>query len=448
VNVTLRAGLLALAAALPLLASAAEPAPAVEPAPALPVDAVPPPVVAAPVAAPTTVGMPEGEVEALKPKSAAKVQFKPGGHLRIATEDGRYSLAIGARFQLWYALTGVPGDDGRDDLTHSFQLRRARVFLSGAIIDGKVKYNLELGFAPRDMGLNGTTITRSPLFEGWVASEHLRDLSFRAGQMKVPFNHEYIISTGALQTVDLSAPTQEFNLDFDLGAMLYSTNAGGLDKIRWFAGVYSGEGHSSWQATPLGVLAAGRVEIFPMGTWDDYMAQGDLNRDRKAHLGLGAAFAYQHGGHRDRGTLGPVFADGGTAEIQHATADLVFDVAGFSLEGAFFWRHGVRTPGSLLDGTGQPIPVAPVRNGIGIQAQAGYLIPRTGLELAGQYTQIRPLGQDSGITDVTIQLTGVVGYYFLRTAYKLQADYARIFTDAAGLQAGTDQFRLQLQLQL
>jgi hypothetical protein len=186
VSVTVRAAFLALA--LPALAVAADPL--AVPVPSEPATALPAPqptpapvVAAAPAAAPQTVGLPKDEVEALRNKPATKVEFKPGGNLRISTADGHYSLAIGARFQLWYLLTGVPGDDGQEALTHSFQLRRARVFMSGAILDGKVKYNLELGFAPRDIGLNGTTITRSPLFEGWVGDEHLRDLNFRAGQM-------------------------------------------------------------------------------------------------------------------------------------------------------------------------------------------------------------------------------------------------------------------------
>ena len=66
----------------------------------------------------------------------------------------------------------------------------------------------------------------------------------------------------------------EFTLDRDLGLDIRSKDLFGLDKLRYYAGVYIGEGRNTSNKTigagDQGLLYIGRVEIMPLGSFDDY----------------------------------------------------------------------------------------------------------------------------------------------------------------------------------
>jgi hypothetical protein len=147
---------------------------------------------------------------------------------------------------------------------------------------------------------------------------------------------------------------------------------------------------------------------------------------------IGGAFAYiDRDPHDQHGFAGQIPADGRKASTLNATADLNFRHAGFSFEGAFFWRKTTRmTPVTALDAMGNPVAAVAPRDGLGYFLQAGYLLPRLPLELAA-----RRLDQS--------EVGGVFSYYFARHWLKLQLDYLHLWNTE--IRYGTDQVRLQLQ---
>jgi len=223
-----------------------------------------------------------------------------------------------------------------------------------------------------------------------------------------------------------------------------SEDLGGIQKLRYYAGVFLGEGRDYNKFTDAGFMYVGRFDVLPLGLFDDYDAS-DLWRLQKLRVSFGVAFAYNDRAKKDRGVLGAAPADGGSTNYQNATTDLMIKYAGWSLEAGYLWRQGKRNPGSAVDEDGVPIAAVAARNGQGWLVQTALLIPRTRLEPALRYSGYRGIGVTS-MPDRD-EVGGGLNYYFFGHNLKLQVDYFRNF--APGLvREGGDLFRLQIQAAL
>ena len=389
----------------------------------------------------------------MSPREVAPgIVFTPGEGIDIQSADHDFSVGIGFRFQLLYTL--LDKDPTAKETVQSLQLRRARMQLAGHAFGVHNKYRLELAISPSDVSQTAQAVTTSPLLEAYTEFDYLRDLTVRAGQFKVPFDRMRVTSDMARQLVDYSGTTTEFSLDRDIGVDLKSNDLFGLGLFKYHLALLSGKGRNSFAATDMGLLYLARVEVLPLGLFDDY-TEGDFQRT-KPRLSLGGSFVHIVDARRDRGTIGNAPLDaGGSTDFNLAEGDLMFKLYGLSLEGGFYYRHADRNPGSLVDATGKAIndpatgkPITgptPTRDGTGVVAQAGFLIPRVPLEIAGRYANIRkntdPL--HNALKDSN-ELGGGVSYYFAQHQLKLQTDYFRIWQSE--LSSGYNQLRLQLQL--
>ena len=374
--------------------------------------------------------------------------YKPGKGLTIASEDGLFKIALRLRAQLRHELRH---DDG--DLTQTLGFRRARVQFGGNAFGKHNKFKTELAFSPKDLGYDGDTIHRTPILSWYFEFDHLRDLTLKMGQYKIPFSRQRVISSGNLQLVDRSIANGEFNLDRDIGFDIHSKDVGGLGGyLKYMAGVFLGEGRDQWDGGGdfrLHYLA--RVEINPFGKFDDY-SEGDFARGRTPGLSLGGAYSFVDNAQRNRAVTGSVPTDGGTTDYHSISADAMFKWLGWSAQTEFFWRKGERDYGSaqVVDPNDPdmmiPAPEEAARNGFGWMLQSGYLIPRLPLEIAARYSQVRAVGEDAetslGDKD---SMGGGVSYYFARHPLKLQGDYFRQWSDRDS-STGTDLVRVQLQL--
>lgn len=385
------------------------------------------------------------------------IVFTPGEGIDIQSADHDFSVGIGFRFQLLYTL--LDKDPATSKLDQSLQIRRARLQFAGHAFGEHNKYRLELAVSPTDVSQTSSAVTTSPLLEAYTEFDYLRDLTIRAGQFKVPYDRMRVTSDMARQLVDYSGTTTEFSLDRDIGIDLKSNDLFGLGLLRYHLALLSGKGRNSFTPQDMGLMYLARLEVLPLGLFDDY-SEGDFQRTRP-RLSVGGAFAHITDARRDRGTIGNFPLDsGGSTDFNMAEGDLMFKMYGLSLEGGFYWRHGDRNPGALevsgkpiTDATGKTIAgPSPSRDGTGVVAQGGYLIPRLPLEVAARYANIR--GTDdplhNGLYTSTLaqkngnELGGGVNYYFAQHQLKLQTDYFRIYT--GDLSNGYNQFRVQLQL--
>jgi phosphate-selective porin OprO/OprP len=397
----------------------------------------------------TTAETPPQLAEA--PLEGSSAKWAPGKGIEVSSQNKRFSLQFGMMGQLQVPIIHVPAQPATDatpatddSLTTTLVFRRARLIFAGNLFTPNIKYKVQLTASPVELGFEDGVPHRTPILDWYFTFDRLRDFTFLAGQYKVPYNHQRMLRVTGMQFVDRSAANNEFTMDRDIGFDFRSKDVGGLGHLRYYVGVFLGDGIAKYGPSDFGFMYTARVEILPFGQYDD-LEEGDHDRSMKPRMLIGGAYAFiDRDPHDNHGFFGARVADGGTTSTHNATADLNFRIAGFSLESAFFWRKGWRQTGDAVDVNGDPIPTTAPRNGFGYFAQAGYLIPRVPIEFGARWGQI--LGQgDTTHTSLRDQseVGGVLGYYFARHYLKLQLDYLRLWNEDIAL--GTDQIRLQLQ---
>ncbi|WP_434418562.1 porin [Nannocystis pusilla] len=380
-----------------------------------------------------------------------RTKWRPGVGVEVASASGRFSLAFNAFMQLQASALHVPGTPGTDQspgvadhTDFTLQFRRARMWMSGNVFTKNIKYRITLTFAPVELGFKDGVPHRSPILDWFFTLDRFRDFTLVVGQYKVPYNHQRMNKITSLQFVDRSLANNEFTFDRDIGLDLRSKDIAGLGKLRYYLGVYLGDGIAKYGPSNFGLMYLGRFEVLPFGQYDD-LEESDLDRSMKPRMLIGAAYGFiDRDPHDTHGFAGAIPADGGFTSTHNATADLSFRIAGFSLDSAFFYRNGWRIPGNAVDLMGQPITPIAARNGIGYFAQAGYLIPYTPLELGVRYGGSRGMAGRYGTSlPDQAEVGGVMNVFFARHFLKLQLDYLRLYSSA--ITGPMDQVRLQLQ---
>lgn len=439
------------AAALPPFEPAPALAPAPAPVPVPPASPSPAPVPSAsqpPAPAPSASPAPDRfyppvrEQLFLAPGTVGDgpLKFSPGKGLEVKSKDERYALSISLRTGFLYSAHRTPALP----FEHNFEIRRVRLVMSGNVFSKHVKYLVQLALAPREVRVEDGSVRAAPVLDAYFKFDRLRDFNLWVGQYRVMYTRERNIADINPLLIDRSLANNEFNVDRDIGLDVRSEDVGGLGKLRYYAGVFMGDGRDQTRFSNSGLMYVGRVDFLPFGLFDDYEAS-DQTRLRRPRLSLGAAYAYNDRARNNRGVLGTPPADGGSTNYHNFTADLMFKVAGLSIDAAYLWRDGRRNPGGAVDDMGAPIPVEAARNGHGWMAQAAFLIPRTGLEPAFRTSGTRGRGQTS-MPDRN-ELGGGLNYYFAGHNLKLQVDYFRTW-DPGKAASVSDLVRLQIQLAL
>lgn len=388
------------------------------------------------------------------PADIAQTRFVPGKGLEISSVDKQFKLLLRPRAQFLYQLLDQQGADDTRDRSQAIGIRRARLTTSGNMWGPKVGFKMELAVSPGDLGMTDhnsgnqpitnkdNTVSRAPLLDVYLDFKQLRDLNLRVGQYKVPYSRQRVVSSGDLMFVDRAITNSEFTIDRDIGLDVRSKDLFGMGKkLRYYLGVSSGEGHSSYAPNDFGMMYLARVEALPMGDFKDYK-ESDHDRTAAARLSLGLAFAYLENGNGNKGVIGKRPADGGVTDTKNLTADLMFKMAGLSVQAEFYWRDGSRQGGDATK-DGVAVAVEKPRNGTGVMAQAGYLLAGMPLEFAGRYAMIRGAGDDSSLNDGN-EASAAISYYLASHAMKLQADVFRLWGDDFG--DGDNRARMQLQV--
>lgn len=380
-----------------------------------------------------------------EPPRGPEIAFAGGKGVSITSADERFGLGLGALLQTLYTYRHDP--ETRDEHGQGFEVRRARLRVEAHVFGRHNKLMMQLAFSPRDLQMSDGKPTRTPIFDAYVEFDHVRDATIRIGQYRVPFSRERRVPIAHLQFVDRSLANFEFNLDRDVGLDVRSDDVGGLGFLRYDVGVYFGEGRDAHLAGDFGMLYVARLEVLPLGEFDDYR-QSDLKRHERPKLAIGAAYAFLERAKGNRGILGAAPSDGGTTDTHQATVDVVFKWRGLSVTGEGFYRHGTRRFGERTvvddDGVERLAPREPPRNGIGWSGQVGYAIPNVPLEPMVRYSGVAPLGANTSL--VRTEELGA-GLQWLRhdNFMKVSVDYFRTYR-RGDPSDGSDLFRVQLQL--
>jgi hypothetical protein len=324
-----------------------------------------------------------------------------------------------------------------------------RFTVQGSAFGAHNRYYLEMGLGGTENAnpaAGSGNQSTSPLLDAYAEFDHLRDLTLRVGQYKPSFGRQRVMSEGNLQFVDVSSVTTEFTFDRDQGLDFRSKDFLGLNALRYVLGVYSGRGKNNFDATEFKLMYLGRIEVLPLGLYEDYQ-EADMDRT-KPRLGIGASAVHYDDAPRVRGSVGNQPTDLGSTDMNLFEADLQFKWAGFSAQTEFFYRKGDRNQGPGTDAMGAPLPTQASRDGMGWYGQGGFLIPNMPLEITARYGMIRGKTEalHNGLTD-TNEVGGGLGYYFARHPLKVQTDLFRLY-QSGNWENGNTQFRLQLQVAL
>jgi phosphate-selective porin OprO/OprP len=164
--------------------------------------------------------------------------------------------------------------------------------------------------------------------------------------------------------IDRSLANNEFNVDRDVGLDLRSEDLGGVKKLRYYAGVFLGEGRDANKFTDPGFMYVGRVDVLPFGLFDDYEAS-DMWRLKKFRLSVSGAYAFIDRAHKDRGVLGTVPPTAAPPTITTPPPTCCSSTPAGRSRPATCGAAATATPGAAVDEMGAPVPVAAARNGHG-----------------------------------------------------------------------------------
>jgi phosphate-selective porin OprO and OprP len=353
----------------------------------------------------------------------------------FTSADGHFSLTVRGRIQ-----TRVSVIENRDsnEVDIDFAVRRARLVFLGHLWSQDVQFYVQLGFAPLDLEPDQNIVVRDAV----VTWSGLRDLNVRLGQTKVPFSRQRVISSSALQFVDRSIVNAELNLDRDIGLHLFSNDLFGLDgKLGYQLSVTGGDGRNRANRGT-GLLYVARLQVQPLGAVDlaDSYSEADISRGSRPRLSMGAGFGYNQDSRRTLSTHGGFFQTG-SFDYQHVEVDVIFKMAGFSVQAEMLYRRadeGSRT--AIVEGT-ELTEVS--RSGLGYMIQSGYVFPSR-VELAARWAQVMPTRRIETAISAYREITIASSWYVSAHNLKLQLDYGYLFGDAIG--AGHHLGRLQAQV--
>jgi hypothetical protein len=361
----------------------------------------------------------------------AEGSFGKGATIRSL--DDKFSLNIRGRIQARGTLTETDGDG--DAPVTGFQIRRMRVVLQGNAFGPDLTYYIQLAFSNLDMEPD----LRSPLRDAYFTWSIARDAKLRVGQMKVPYGRQRVVSSSAQQLVDRSIVVGEFNLDRDVGLHMFSKDLFGLGgRLGYSLAVFGGDGRNR-VADKFGLLYAARVQVTPMGSFEDN-EEADLKREPSPKLALAVNAAYNQNTNRPRSTFGDPYREA-RFDYLHLGVDALLKWRGLSVSGEWLYRRADRGR-RVVDLDGEPTPLYS-RSGWGTFGQVGQMLTER-LEVLARYGFLKPLaGADPELVK-RHELGGGLSYYMRAHNLKVQTDYfylpQRTFDD------GRHEVRLQAQL--
>ncbi len=333
----------------------------------------------------------------------------------IKAPDNSFYLNFGFRFQPRISYTSAD-PEVFDFGNIEARIRRMRLKFSGYVFDPKVAFKLELGFENTSITFENATVPNI-ILDAVMFYKPNENWSFLFGQTKLPGNRQRVISSGNIEMVDRTAANARFNIDRDMGIQAHYTN--NINDVVYAikGAISSGEGRN-FISTDDGLAYTARAEVLPLGKFKekgDY-SEGDLAREKKPKLAIGATASTNINAKRERGQTGRLLYE--PRDMNSYFVDMIFKYNGW----AFMAEYLTRT-------TEDPVTINDDGNiryvwaGNGSFIKGSYVF-KSNWAVASSITWVNPIKEIAVFTsDLTEYAIGVTKY-IKGHKFKVQSDIA------------------------
>lgn len=352
----------------------------------------------------------------------------------LRSEDERFEMQIAARLQLRFSVPDDQDPVTLADFTGEdykvFKINRARLKVGGHAYQPWLKYYFEY------------ELSRSLLLDYRVMIEKWPWLNFKAGQWKVEYTRERLISSGNQQFVDRSLVNRTFTIDRQQGVeALGNLDAGGIANFNYWLGIFTGTGRGATQNDDRKMMHFGRFQWNFLGREVPFSG-GDIQISPKP-AGIIAFAAVTNTSPYTRFSS----AGGGQLAGYEGTNDSQYKVNQYQIESAFNYKgfswaseYHRKNIYDNFDKTSTELA--------GFYVTAGYFFgemidfwPKP-LEMAIKYAVITP--DRSIVNNRQIETSLVFNWFFSGHKNKLTSEVTRfVFQDIA--LSEQDEVRLRLQ---
>lgn len=318
-----------------------------------------------------------------------KVYWNDG--TRIEFPANGFTMQVNTLLKNSYIYTDAP--DGQND-TSSFDVRNARLVLSGNALNQEFYYKLEY-----DGALNR-------VLDGYITWMPCPYAELKLGQFKTAISRQFVNNSFKIMFPDASIASNYFNYGYQKGARLGTKLFDG----EIVAGVALSNGNSEGEgpyATAVDAknLLIGDLRWNALGKMNAY-EESDPGFTRDPALSFGAAYAYSPQETKFGETLEKV-------DVNRVSADANLKYQGLGMNAEYF----ISNEDPIIDES---------YTTQGAYAQAGYFVTDR-VELAGRWSMVdcddgRGLGTCQAV-DTYNQATGGINYYFWKYNLRAQAAY-------------------------
>lgn len=255
------------------------------------------------------------------------------GKFFLASPNGDFRMNISGQMQFRYMANFRDDDSGADDFESGFVNRRMKLIFDGTVYNDFF-YRIQTAF--------GRTGGGATLQDAYFGYQFDNGLKIQAGQFKLPFLREELVSSARQLTVDRSYVNEIFNQDRSQGIQLsweqdnwrlmgaFSDGFGSANTD--FNGPFSGGAPAD--ATEADYALTARFEYLGAGSWSQFKDFSSARGSEGLGWLLGAAAHWQGG------PPGSTPAKKDTGQAFSWTIDASFEGDGWNAFGAFIGRHG------------------------------------------------------------------------------------------------------------
>jgi len=302
--------------------------------------------------------------------------------LQFKSNDSTIYMNFRFRMQNRLGAYTVDGDDlGIREF--DARIRRLRMRVDGYLYSPKLSYTIQLSFTRSDQDVDDTGIANI-VRDAVIFYNFTPNFYIAFGVNKLPGNRQRVNSSGQLQFADRSIVNAAMNIDRDFGLKAYYKHKIGGKAIYHLKGAIStGEGRVA-NNTDNGLAYTVRGELLPFGAFTDDgdYSEGDLMREAKPKLSVGAGYSKNNRTTRSGGQTGYYLYEPVT--LQTYFADAILKYNGWAYQAEYIKRS---TDQSLT--YNEEGDMKYVFNGQGLNQQISYLF-KSDYELAARYSWLAP----------------------------------------------------------